>query len=613
MDELGPRSGAVIPFVLRIGVTGHRDPAEAELVQSMATAAAARLMDIMDEIVRGSDSDDLLCGAVTPRWIRVISPLAEGADRIVAQAVLDAGDAHEHWTGELTPVIPYDIDHYREHDCSTAESKDAFTSLLERGGTPRMLHHSVPESEVQRDRWYRDIGRHVVDRCDVLMALWDGTDNGKPAGTAATVEYALGQGTPVLWIPTGRTASGPAVPAPGCDRVEPSLILRRRRGDPSTQKGHSLAANSDNAVLRSRLVGYFAKVKRRSDFLERLVRLESYNRYALRQEARLVRMVEEDLGQPAPPDANLGALEAATSYFVPRRAAAEGLAADYRRWFRQLDVCVYLLTVTAVTVGAVSLWLTSWDWVPVAIEVGALVTVSVVTWQDWRRQLHDRWVGYRAVAEYFRNGQFVFLVALSPPHAASDLLPLVEGSLTRARIVPWFFPVIEDVWEQRPPHDLSDTDLGWVRDVVLTRWVADQQGWHETKAADHERRFGRYEKGIVWAFFSSVVFVIIHLVLSIPAMGVHAHWVEAGLATLVIALASTGAALNGLAAHLNHRGHAERYTDVAYELSQEQKGIAAATTFGELREGILAVRRIMLGETREWFEGMYESDIAVPT
>ncbi len=54
-----------------------------------------------------------------------------------------------------------------------------------------------------RDEMYAAVGRYVVDRSDVLIALWDGEVNGKPGGTADTLRYALQQvRTPPLKVLT---------------------------------------------------------------------------------------------------------------------------------------------------------------------------------------------------------------------------------------------------------------------------------------------------------------------------------------------------------------------------------------------------------------------------
>ena len=44
----------------------------------------------------------------------------------------------------------------------------------------------------------------VLNHCDVIFALWDGSDNGEGAGTFALVELALRENKPVVWVPVAR-------------------------------------------------------------------------------------------------------------------------------------------------------------------------------------------------------------------------------------------------------------------------------------------------------------------------------------------------------------------------------------------------------------------------
>jgi len=624
MDGPEPRSlpDAVLPFVLRVGVTGHRDPITTAAVRKMVTSAVSRVMVIMEEIMTGSL--DPSNGGTTPIEIRVVSSLAEGADRIVVNSVFDATKVRPWWTSRLAATIPYDIAHFREHDCRTEESREDFDRLLRFDPSPRTLQHAIPHDDEQRDRWYRDVGRHVVDRCDLLMALWDGTDNNKPAGTAATVKRALDEGTPVVWIPTTRASGEAAVAPTGVNRVEPTLIMRLSPSDQPTQTSYSLERTSPKR-LRKHLVKYFKKVRRRSDFIERLNCLQKYNRHALNAHNHPAKSVEE--ASPAPSSeefvSDMASLEEQVSrWIVPKRVMADELAHWYQSWFRCLDVAVYGLTVVAVSLGAVSLgagplgirgW---WVWGLVGIEFFALLIVFVVVIFDGRRKAHDRWVGFRAVAEYFRSSQFVCYVALNTLRTPSDPMPLVEGTLARARIVPWFAPVIEDVWENRPEHRMPDADVSMVGNILLEGWVDDQKSWHEKESRRHACWHTFYRWAIRITFVLSFIMVAVHLVLSIYGWRHPAHWLDtrdAVVAVIVIALASTGAALNSLAAHANHGGHAERYKEVAYELGQQREEIKSAKTFDDLRHRIIKVRRIMLGETSLWFEGMYTSAIEVPT
>jgi hypothetical protein len=48
----------------------------------------------------------------------------------------------------------------------------------------------------------------VVDRCDALIAVWDGEKSRGRGGTAEIVGYAQEQGVPIAWV---HTAGGPPV------------------------------------------------------------------------------------------------------------------------------------------------------------------------------------------------------------------------------------------------------------------------------------------------------------------------------------------------------------------------------------------------------------------
>ncbi len=620
-DRAPSMHGAAIPFVLRLGITGHRDPSDVPAV-SASTMSSILAVTALFGNAGHRRARGVRAVPTTPLRLRIVSALAEGADRIAVDAAFEAAprsapgagqSSSSSWTGELSAVIPYDIATYRDHDCGSEPSRQEFDRLIGLDPKPRTLHRGRPVDETQRDHWYRDVGHHVADRCDVLIALWDGSDNGKPAGTAATVNYALGHGTPVLWVPTGRVSSHRIERPPGCRAIEPQMILRRWRGDPGSQQGHPL----DGDELATVLTRYFRQVKRRSDFMERLRRLEEYNRF-LHAEPRTTPPAAAPTGNgsaPAPTSGPETCRREVAAWFTPKRAAAEELADHYQRWFRRTDVSVYFLTVAAVTLGAMSLLFNSWA--PVAFEAAVLVLLLGVTVFNVRQIFHDRWIAYRSISEYLRSSQFTCFVAPRSSDGHPDGEPLIERSLARSRIVPWFAPVVEDIWDQRPELRLSAADLPWIQAMLRTDWVGDQRAWHADKSKLHDEWSIRYKRAIGAVFGLSVFIVAVHTVRSIgSSLGerhYHLEFSDGVLAIIVIGLASTGAALNGLAAHANHAGHAERYSDVAYELEQEQKEIESATSMTQLRTSAAAVRRIMLGETNAWFEGMSSSEIEVPT
>lgn len=166
------------PVRLVVGVTGHRRLSDEA---PLAVGVDASL----DELERPART-----GGAQVR-LTVLSPLAEGADRLVARRVL----ARPH--GELEAVLPMSERRYVE-DFEAPGSETEFRELLARA---RKVHR-LPRS-VTRLKAYEAAGRYVVDHCDILVALWDGRPEEGPGGTAEIVRYAKEKDRPVVWINPG--------------------------------------------------------------------------------------------------------------------------------------------------------------------------------------------------------------------------------------------------------------------------------------------------------------------------------------------------------------------------------------------------------------------------
>ena len=54
--------------------------------------------------------------------------------------------------------------------------------------------------EEDRKRAYEQVGRHVVDHCDVLIAVWDGKPSRGRGGTAEIVAYARERKLPLIIV-----------------------------------------------------------------------------------------------------------------------------------------------------------------------------------------------------------------------------------------------------------------------------------------------------------------------------------------------------------------------------------------------------------------------------
>ena len=164
---------------LRVGVTGHR-----LLADEGKLRAAIR------------EAFGLLADRFPGRPLVVYSALAEGADRLVVEG------ASAFNAVSFVAVMPLSVEDY-VRDFSSASSKQQFRDLLSRASDVI----EMPSSR-SRDEAYWRAGKYVIDRADVLLALWDGQPAHGASGTADVVAYARECSRPLIWIRTGNRNPG---------------------------------------------------------------------------------------------------------------------------------------------------------------------------------------------------------------------------------------------------------------------------------------------------------------------------------------------------------------------------------------------------------------------
>jgi len=152
----------------------------------------------------------------TPHTFVVVSPLAEGADRLVVQEVLAWPATEEAGSHRLEAVLPLPPADYVQ-DFGSEESRDEFQALLTGAASVHLLGTAA-----SRTAAYQKAGRHVVQSCDVLVAIWDGNPARGQGGSAEIVTYARQAGRSLFWIHAG---SGEVVEERRSDHTLESLAL----------------------------------------------------------------------------------------------------------------------------------------------------------------------------------------------------------------------------------------------------------------------------------------------------------------------------------------------------------------------------------------------------
>jgi hypothetical protein len=156
-----------------VGVTGH-----ANLTDRSVELVHQKLLDLLRP--RAEDLVGMTC-------------LARGADQVFADAVLELGGALEvvipasdYFTGISDPVSRERCEAYLGAAASTV------TMPYESSGPPAYLSAS----------------RYLIDHCDLLLAVWDGSPATGSGGTADAVAYARdrGRSIAVVWPEGARRA-----------------------------------------------------------------------------------------------------------------------------------------------------------------------------------------------------------------------------------------------------------------------------------------------------------------------------------------------------------------------------------------------------------------------
>jgi len=160
-----------IPLV--IAVTGHRDLVPAEI-----PGIRERVRELLTDLHR----------RYPERRLRVMSPLAEGADRLVADEALALGV-------ELIVPLPMPREVYIR-DFATEKSVREFDRLCE--AADEILHlplarrntlEDIADHGPARDLQYAQVGIFLCAHCHILLAIWDGKLTGDLGGTGQVVRF----------------------------------------------------------------------------------------------------------------------------------------------------------------------------------------------------------------------------------------------------------------------------------------------------------------------------------------------------------------------------------------------------------------------------------------
>ena len=444
---------------LTIGVTGHRD-----LLADEVPALKKKVRDFFLQLK--SDFPDL-----EPQ---LITPLAEGSDRLVADVALELGY-------ELIVPLPMSQDDY-EMDFSSPEAVDAFRESLKKA---RVIHlrtlqvdPGISPNQEERKRQYAQMGTFISNHSQVLLALWDGKPSPEVGGTASVVNYHLTAVMPGFSM----AEDSPNLLADNENDLVYHIVCSRDRPDGQPKEGLS-------PLQTTWVTSHFGIETSQGMPLEYQImwqRLEEYGRDREKY-ASVIKGNGANLLEKAP-DLEL---PIGTDAISEQYRIADWLAIHFQK---RISLGLIGIHSLAVLIGLIFIIYSEFDGFDFLVNIFLLAFFAgfMLLKIGERRQWHRKHLDYRALAEGLRV-QFYWSLAgvidvQSAEFAYDNFLQKQDVDLG------WIRHVMRNVSLSRSRDQLPQE--AWV-DWVIEQWVGDearqtgQLSYYRQKEIEKARRFRR--------------------------------------------------------------------------------------------------------------------------
>ncbi len=577
-----------LPFVVSIGVTGHR---------SEALDAADALRDHVRTALRviASAAKELKAQggpifAADPPVFQFVSPLADGADQIAAEAALDVGY-------ELTAVLPFAREDYR-------------SELIDNGGLARfdtLLGRSTcvlelpgdPENQLDA---YVMAGRATVAHCDLLVAIWDGLLPRGRGGTGEVVDLAVAHGTPVLHVPVDpsqppRLLWSAFDPIVVTSRVEPTAERPFDR-DHIDRMLKALLLPPDDPLERDFLAGFVNEKPRRiRGRLEYplLLAIAGVKRFELRKmrESHCAAGTRDEWRTFRDRCAGGFHIAAPLDLLEDAYSRADGLATHFALTYRSGHIFNFLLGALAVWLGLSAFMAPRLKF---DFEVAELiVTIAIITntHLGLKHEWHRRWLDYRQLAERLRPMRSLKLLALGapdPPGTPTNPVP--------HRWIDWYGARL---WRAMgcPAASIDAARAARIAAAVAEHEVAPQVDYHRRHSGEIQRLDHRLERTGNLLFMATLlmcVATVTGLALGLHAVERYSDWsilVSAGFPAL-------GTAVFGIRLQADFGVSARRSQSTADALAEIASELRADPSLSRAADLTEQAARRMLSDLDEW-------------
>jgi hypothetical protein len=466
----------------RIGVTGHRD-----ILPDDIEGARQKSRELLSEIK----------SSMPATRITVISGLAEGADRIFAEAALALNMSVE-------AVMPMPLKYYKQDfdEVSAAELDRILDTeavqCIELPLTPGLDDDENNWPEGARNTLYANLSDDLRRRSNLLVAFWDGKYKNLTGGTDDTVVKYLDA------IPGQNDAAIKLTDAGGAPlNGEPLAYWIPTRRISSDKQTSAVAGESLPCWLAASGEQFRQWADLPDDFRQELTEFDRFNQQYLElsQSDSLLSYgnlldscsdtLKAEAQQLKQSDQSYVMADSLALYF---QARSDRLF----KWFSLMTALMGVLFLTYAKLAAVPILLVAY----LALFFGGVYLHQ----RSGKRQWFTRHLVYRCLAETMRVRFFLDLAAA---REGANIHTLLETTgINKFRGFSWIRHILQST---NPVASVSSIETARVEDRIdLTRrlWIEDQASYFERKTHQlhlHHLKLERIKKWVIWGLIAATV------------------------------------------------------------------------------------------------------------
>ena len=591
-----------LPFALTVGITGHR----LEAIPAAGRAdVETRISEALEQIEAGATAlyrREQALFAPDAAAFTLVSPLAEGADQMAAEAALARG-----W--QLQAILPFGRDAYLA-DFNDEDSRERFHRLVDAAACTLELPGD-PNDPLEA---YVMAGRGTVAHCDILIAVWDGLPPRGRGGTAEIVDLAIQRGTAIIHLPIGdgdsrilwsafdpnvltRTGHDVHVHRP-CDAEHLSLLLTAMLDLPPATNERRFFAQFRAERQR--------RVRARLEYplllaLTGTARLRT-NHW---REAKSVAAINDEWRDYLAGCEDCHGVSAPLELLQKAYGWADRMATFYAQTFRSGHIFNFVLAALAVILGLSSFALPASKLLLAIAEMLITLAIIINTAVGIRQEWHRRWLDYRQLAERLRPMRSLKLLGIAAPDPPGNSANPIAG-----RWVDWY---AASIWRALGcPHGrIRPENAAELTEAITTHELDPQIDYNQRSARQIEmldKRLARVGMGLFVLTLLSSLVVIFGLIFDPDWVQGFQNW-----ATLTSAgFPAVGTAIFGIRFQGDFGASALRSRSTAHTLSTiRDQLVAGNANLNRSADLMEQAARAMLADLDEWRLIIQQLDLSV--